>query len=267
MKKIRLDKYLSDHTEWTRSQIKKKVASGLVKVQDAVIKDAGYKVSADDVIEMEGQQICGQQYQYLLFHKPAGIVSATEDAREETVLDAVRRGGFAGEGEVPFLAKDLFPMGRLDKDTEGLLILTNDGAMAHRLLSPKFHVEKTYLVQLNIPVSEEDVIRMKEGVDIGEKRLTKPAEMKILAEKECLLTITEGKFHQVKRMFHQLGKEVVYLKRVEMAGIRLEDSLEKGQWRQLTEKEIEKLKEQADGKKEILCSEERKNTGNLSDMG
>lgn len=267
LKKIRLDKYLSDHTELTRSQIKKKVASGLVKVQDAVIKDAGYKVSADDVIEMEGQQICGQQYQYLLFHKPAGIVSATEDAREETVLDAVRRGGFAGEGEAPFLAKDLFPMGRLDKDTEGLLILTNDGAMAHRLLSPKFHVEKTYLVQLNIPVSEEDVIRMKEGVDIGEKWLTKPAEMKILAEKECLLTITEGKFHQVKRMFHQLGKEVVYLKRVEMAGIRLEDSLEKGQWRQLTEKEIEKLKEQADGKKEILCSEERKNTGNLSDMG
>lgn len=267
MKKIRLDKYLSDHTELTRSQIKKKVASGLVKVQDAVIKDAGYKVSADDVIEMEGQQICGQQYQYLLFHKPAGIVSATGDAREETVLDAVRRGGFAGEGQAPFLAKDLFPMGRLDKDTEGLLILTNDGAMAHRLLSPKFHVEKTYLVQLNIPVSEEDVIRMKEGVDIGEKWLTKPAEMKILAEKECLLTITEGKFHQVKRMFHQLGKEVVYLKRVEMAGIRLEDSLEKGQWRQLTEKEIEKLKEQADGKKEILCSEERKNTGNLSDMG
>lgn len=267
MKKIRLDKYLSDHTELTRSQIKKKVASGLVKVQDAVIKDAGYKVSAEDVIEMEGRRICGQQYQYLLFHKPAGIVSATEDAREETVLDAVRRGGFVGEGEAPFLAKDLFPMGRLDKDTEGLLILTNDGGMAHRLLLPKFHVEKTYLVQLNIPVSEEDVIRMKEGVDIGEKWLTKPAEMKILAEKECLLTITEGKFHQVKRMFHQLGKEVVYLKRVEMAGIRLEDSLEKGQWRQLTEKEIEKLKEQADGKKEILCSEERKNTGNLSDMG
>ena len=122
LKKIRLDKYLADHTEWTRSQIKKKVASGLVKVQDAVIKDAGYKVSAEDVIEMEGQRICGQQYQYLLFHKPAGIVSATEDTREETVLDAVRRGGFAGEGEVPFLAKDLFPMGRLDKDTEGLLI-------------------------------------------------------------------------------------------------------------------------------------------------
>ena len=267
LKKIRLDKYLSDHTELTRSQIKKKVASGLVKVQDAVIKDAGYKVSADDVIEMEGQQICGQQYQYLLFHKPAGIVSATEDAREETVLDAVRRGGFAGEGQAPFLAKDLFPMGRLDKDTEGLLILTNDGAMAHRLLSPKFHVEKTYLVQLNIPVSEEDVLCMKEGVDIGEKQLTKPAEMKILAEKECLLTITEGKFHQVKRMFHELGKEVVYLKRVEMAGIRLEDSLKKGQWRQLTEKEIEKLKEQADGKKEILCSKKGENSGNLSDMG
>ena len=301
MKKIRLDKYLADHTEWTRSQIKKKVASGLVKVQDAVIKDAGYKVSAEDVIEMEGQRICGQQYQYLLFHKPAGIVSATEDTREETVLDAVRRGGFAGEGEVPFLAKDLFPMGRLDKDTEGLLILTNDGelahrllspkfhvektylvqldtavsgedvlhmkeGLAHRLLSPKFHVEKTYLVQLDTAVSGEDVLHMKEGLDIGEKQLTKPAKMEILSERECLLTITEGKFHQVKRMFYKLGKEVVYLKRVAMAGIKLEDSLEKGQWRQLTEKEIEKLKEQADGKKEILCSEEGKNTGNLSDV-
>lgn len=266
LKKIRLDKYLADHTEWTRSQIKKKVASGLVKVQDAVIKDAGYKVSAEDVIEMEGQRICGQQYQYLLFHKPAGIVSATEDTREETVLDAVRRGGFAGEGEVPFLAKDLFPMGRLDKDTEGLLILTNDGELAHRLLAPKFHVEKTYLVQLDTAVSGEDVLHMKEGLDIGEKQLTKPAKMEILSERECFLTITEGKFHQVKRMFHKLGKEVVYLKRVAMAGIKLEDSLEKGQWRQLTEKEIEKLKEQADGKKEILCSEEGKNTGNLSDV-
>lgn len=266
LKKIRLDKYLSDHTEWTRSQIKKKVASGLVKVQDAVIKDAGYKVSAEDVIEMEGRRICGQQYQYLLFHKPAGIVSATEDTREETVLDAVHRGGFAGEGEVPFLAKDLFPMGRLDKDTEGLLILTNDGELAHRLLSPKFHVEKTYLVQLDTSVSEEDVRHMKEGLDIGEKHLTKPAKMAILSERECLLTITEGKFHQVKRMFHKLGKEVVYLKRVAMAGIKLEDSLEKGQWRQLTEKEIEILKEQADGKKEILCSKEGKNTGDLSDV-
>ena len=248
MKKIRLDKYLSDHTELTRSQIKKKVASGLVKVQDAVIKDAGYKVSADDVIEMEGQQICGQQYQYLLFHKPAGIVSATEDAREETVLDAVRRGGFAGEGEVPFLAKDLFPMGRLDKDTEGLLILTNDGAMAHRLLSPKFHVEKTYLVQLNIPVSEEDVIRMKEGVDIGEKRLTKPAEMKILAEKECLLTITEGKFHQVKRMFEALGKRVIYLKRISMGPLKLPDDLKTGTYRALTQAETDMLMQIKSGK-------------------
>ena len=157
-------------------------------------------------------------------------------------------------------------MGRLDKDTEGLLILTNDGELAHRLLSPKFHVEKTYLVQLDTAVSGEDVLHMKEGLDIGEKQLTKPAKMEILSERECLLTITEGKFHQVKRMFHKLGKEVVYLKRVAMAGIKLEDSLEKGQWRQLTEKEIEKLKEQADGKKEILCSEEGKNTGNLSDV-
>ncbi len=182
------------------------------------------------------KESAGSSTSIFFFHKPAGIVSATEDTREETVLDAVRRGGFAGEGEVPFLAKDLFPMGRLDKDTEGLLILTNDGELAHRLLSPKFHVEKTYLVQLDTAVSGEDVLHMKEGLDIGEKQLTKPAKMEILSERECFLTITEGKFHQVKRMFHKLGKEVVYLKRVAMAGIKLEDSLEKGQWRQLTEK-------------------------------
>ena len=241
MKKIRLDKYLSDYTEWTRSQIKKKVASGLVKVQDAVIKDAGYKVSAEDVIEMEGQRICGQQYQYLLFHKPAGIVSATEDTREETVLDAVRRGGFAGEGEVPFLAKDLFPMGRLDKDTEGLLILTNDGELAHRLLSPKFHVEKTYLVQLDTTVSGEDVLHMKEGLDIGEKQLTKPAKMEILSERECFLTITEGKFHQVKRMFQAVGCQVVSLHRLSMGGLSLPEDLKEGQARELDDAALQSL--------------------------
>ena len=242
----------------TRSEIKKLIRSGRVMVDGETVKKPELKIDeTTQKVSLDGKQIGYAKKEYYMLHKPAGVISATKDDRDKTVLDLI----------TDKKRNDLFPVGRLDKDTEGLLILTNDGAMAHRLLSPKFHVEKTYLVQLNIPVSEEDVIRMKEGVDIGEKRLTKPAEMKILAEKECLLTITEGKFHQVKRMFHQLGKEVVYLKRVEMAGIRLEDSLEKGQWRQLTEKEIEKLKEQADGKKEILCSEERKNTGNLSDMG
>ena len=128
MKKIRLDKYLADHTEWTRSQIKKKVASGLVKVQDAVIKDAGYKVSAEDVIEMEGQRICGQQYQYLLFHKPAGIVSATEDTREETVLDAVRRGGLRVKGKCRFWQKICFRWGgliRIRKDFLSLPMMEN----------------------------------------------------------------------------------------------------------------------------------------------
>ena len=244
MKKIRLDKYLSDHTEWTRSQIKKKVASGLVKVQDAVIRDAGYKVSAEDVIEMEGQRICGQQYQYLLFHKPAGIVSATEDTREETVLDAVRRGGFAGEGEVPFLAKDLFPMGRLDKDTEGLLLITNDGELAHRLLSPKKHVDKVYYAKVQGKVDESDVKAFADGVDIGDDTPAKSADLRILKsgeESEIELTITEGRFHQVKRMFHAVGKEVIYLKRLSMGSLALDKTLTKGEYRSLTEEEIKKL--------------------------
>ena len=189
-----------------------------------------------------------------MLNKPAGVITATMDKKKETVLDLLDD-----------KRKDLFPVGRLDIDTEGLLLITNDGELCHRLLSPKHHVDKCYFAKTDLPIPADAVKKFEEGIDLGDFT-SMPAKLEIIGDCEAKVIVQEGKFHQVKRMFHKLGKEVVYLKRVAMAGIKLEDSLEKGQWRQLTEKEIEKLKEQADGKKEILCSEEGKNTGNLSDV-
>ena len=174
------------------------------------------------------------KFEYYMLHKPAGVVSATEDKNDKTVIDLVPK---------PH-AKDIFPVGRLDKDTEGLLIITNDGETAHRLLSPKKHVDKTDFVRTKGKVTEEDKEKFKAGVDIGEKDLTLPADLEILKSgdiSESLITIREGKFHQIKRMFKSVGKEVIYLKRLSMGNIKLDESLEKGQCRKLTEEEIKRL--------------------------
>ena len=228
---LRLDKYLADFTELTRSQAKKEIQEGRVQVNGETAKTGNDKVAFSDSVLWDGREIRGQQYQYIMLNKPAGIISSTMDDRDETVVEYIRKRSPVGSSSVPehggesvFLAKDLFPMGRLDKDTEGLLILTNDGELAHRLLSPRHHVEK-----------------MWEGLDIGEKRLTSPAVLEILAPREGLLTITEGKFHQVKRMFAKLGKTVTYLKRVKMGTLVLDESLAVGEWRFLTEEEIRNL--------------------------
>lgn len=240
---VRLDKYISDFTGMTRSQAKKAVRDGKVSVNGEVVTKGDEKVSFSDSVFLGQSEIRGGDHQYMMFNKPAGVVSATVDAEHKTVLDCVRSGIDQTSGEPPsYVAKDLFPMGRLDKDTEGLLILTNDGPLAHRLLSPGRHVPKKYYVQLDTALDEQDVEKMRGGLDIGEKRLTKPAEMEILSGNCCFLTITEGKFHQVKRMFGCLGKRVIGLKRVEMAGLKLDESLAAGEWRFLTEDEIAYLK-------------------------
>lgn len=245
---LRLDKYLADFTELTRSQAKKVIQEGRVQVNGETAKTGNDKVAFSDCILWDGREIRGQQYQYIMLNKPAGIISSTEDDRDETVVEYIRKHSPADMASDPgqrhetvFLAKDLFPMGRLDKDTEGLLILTNDGELAHRLLSPKYHVAKKYFVRLDKCLDTTDVDKMREGLDIGEKKLTSPAVLEILAPREGLLTITEGKFHQVKRMFAKLGKTVTYLKRVEMGTLVLDESLAVGEWRFLTEKEIRDL--------------------------
>lgn len=241
--KIRLDKYLADYTEMTRSQAKKAVREGRIRVNGEVVKAGDDKVSFSDSVSWDGKEIKGQQYQYIMLNKPAGVVSATEDNHETTVVELLQRRDSVKSSERDvFLARDLFPMGRLDKDTEGLLVLTNDGEMAHRLLSPKYHVDKKYFVKVDKEVDSTDVDEMCEGMDIGEKHLTKPASLEILSPYECYLTITEGKFHQVKRMFAKLGKTVVYLKRVQMGNLKLDETLAPGEWRFLTEEEIKELK-------------------------
>ncbi len=229
---MRLDKFLSDMKCATRSQLKKDIKAGLVSVNGEVIRQNDFAIDEKaDKVTYKGVLYEYEKFVYYMLNKPAGVVSATEDKRERTVVDLLKEVG----------RNDLFPMGRLDKDTEGLLVLTNDGAMAHELLSPSKHVEKVYECTLADCLDEVQKEKLEQGVDIGEKKWTMPATVSVLAEKKIALTIEEGKFHQVKRMLHAVGNEVVYLKRVRMGGLLLDEQLEPGQYRKLTEEEVLRL--------------------------
>lgn len=237
-KTVRLDKYLADAGAGTRSEVKKMIQKNQVQVNGTVIRRPEQKIDLEqDSVTLSGKKIgAAPEYVYFLLHKPSGCVSATEDAREKTVMEYV-----------PSSRRGLFPVGRLDKDTEGLLLITDDGALAHELLSPKKHVEKTYFARVSGTVTEEDVSAMKSGVDIGEDRKTLPAKLQILRVlreetgrdiSEVLLTICEGKFHQVKRMMSAVGKEVIYLKRLSMGPLELSKELQPGECRPLNEEEL-----------------------------
>lgn len=233
--KIRLDKYLSDMGVGTRSEVKKLIAKGEVEKDGMPLKKADSKIDIDlDMICVSGKRIVYERYFYYMMNKPAGVVCATHDRKERTVLDLL------GEHS----RKDLFPVGRLDKDTEGLLLITNNGELAHSLLSPKKHVDKTYYARIQGNVTYKDVELFSKGVDIGEERLTLPSLLVILASGEISdiqLTIQEGKYHQVKRMFQAVGKKVIYLKRIRMGSLVLDETLMPGQYRKLTEEEKEQL--------------------------
>ncbi len=232
---LRLDKYLADLGVGTRSQVKQMIRKGLVDINGNTAKKPEQKVDVrEDRITVEGKELQYTKNRYILLHKPSGYVSATEDVREKTVLSLLPSE----------LQKGLFPVGRLDKDTEGLLLLTNDGDLAHRLLSPKKHVDKTYYARVQGRVTEDDRKAFAEGVDIGDEKKTLPADLEILAsgeESEILLTIREGRFHQVKRMFESRGEKVLYLKRMSMGSLHLPEQLSKGQFRELTEEELTAL--------------------------
>lgn len=228
----------------TRSEVKKLVRAGRVTINGAVAEKPEQKVDPEtDTVCLDGEALLYVAYEYYLFHKPAGCVSATEDKIHKTVMDYL----------TDTLRDDLFPVGRLDIDTEGLLLITNDGALAHELLSPAHHVKKTYYARVAGRVTEEDTRLFQQGVDIGEEKLTKPAELVILTsgeESEIELTITEGKFHQVKRMFQAVGKEVVYLKRLSMGPLTLPETLLPGEYRALTQEELMLLQKET-GNKEM----------------
>lgn len=237
MKNMRLDKFLSECGLCTRSESKVIIKKGMVTINGKKADKGDIKIDAEnDEIIFKGEKISYSQFEYYMLNKPAGVVSATEDKNDKTVIELVPK---------PH-GKDIFPVGRLDKDTEGLIIITNDGELSHNLLSPKKHVDKTYFVRTKGgQVTEKDREAFEKGVDIGEKSLTLPAKLKIIKSSEISeseLTIREGKFHQVKRMFKAVGKEVIYLKRISMGGLKLDESLEKGECRKLTEEEIEILK-------------------------
>lgn len=232
---IRLDRFLSEMGVGSRADVKKQIRWGKVTVDGRCIRQPEFKMDEQSaVVTYKGMPVAYQKFSYYMLNKPAGVVSATADKKDKTVLDLI-------EGNK---RKDLFPVGRLDKDTEGLLLLTNDGELAHRLLSPKKHVDKVYYAKVAGIVTDEDVKIFAEGMEIGDGEVAKPSTLKILQsgeESEILLTIQEGKFHQVKRMFRAVGKEVIYLKRLSMGTLTLDESLQPGQYRVLTDKEIDEL--------------------------
>lgn len=235
---MRLDKYLAEMGVGTRQEVKKQIRQGKAAVNGTVVKAADTKIDETcDEVTISDRNISYVSYEYYMLNKPAGVVSATEDRRDTTVIDLIKEKK----------RKDLFPVGRLDKDTEGLLLITNDGDLAHRLLAPKKHVDKVYYAKIDGMVTEEDVKRFAEGIDIGaeEEEMTRPAKLDIMKsaeESEIRLTIHEGKFHQVKRMFLAVGKEVTYLKRERMGTLCLDENLKPGEYRLLTEEEIENVR-------------------------
>lgn len=234
---LRLDKYLSNMGLGTRTQVKKLLKSNEVIVDGEIIKDPAYKVTpGKNIIKAVGQNIHYQKYIYLMMNKPAGYISATEDEKEETVLDLI---------DDSYTHYSPFPVGRLDKDTEGLLLLTNDGKLAHHLTSPKHKIGKIYYAIIEGEVTEADIIAFSAGVVLDDGYKTLPAKLTIIKSgeySEIKVMIYEGKYHQVKRMFEAVSKRVKYLKRIQMGSIPLDEELELGQYRELRNDELVSLK-------------------------
>lgn len=234
--KLRLDKYLADMGLGSRTEVKELVRNGQIYVNGWRVRKADIKVDTEtDVVERNHEPITYAPFEYWMLNKPAGVVSATRDDGSETVVELV-------EGRA---RKDLFPVGRLDKDTVGLLLITNDGQLAHKLLAPGKHVDKVYFARLDHDASAEDVQAFADGLDIGDDKLTLPAQLEIPCEdraNEVLVTLHEGRYHQVKRMFEARENKVVYLKRVAMGVLALDPALAEGESRRLTEEELAALR-------------------------
>ena len=238
---MRLDKFLAHMGFGTRKEVKSLIKSKAIQVNGVTIKDSAMQVNElEDSVSVYGEAVEYKQYIYLMMNKPPGVVSATEDTRDRTVIDLL-------EEEDRHFAP--YPVGRLDKDTVGLLLLTNDGDLTHRLLSPKKDVPKVYYAKVQGRVTEEDIQAFEEGVTLDDGYHTKPGYLKILSRgniSEIELTITEGKFHQVKRMFEAVGKKVIFLKRLSMGDLTLDETLQEGEYRELTEEELHMLEQKKD---------------------
>ena len=233
---MRLDKYLADMQIGTRSQVKELIRKGKVLVDDIKIMSPEFKVDENSTVKVDNQIVGYASVEYYLLNKPDGVLSATYDKNTKTVLDLIESKK----------RKDLFPVGRLDKDTHGLLIITNDGELAHKLLSPKKHVDKVYFARINGRVWDKHIEEFASGITLEDGLVTMPAHLNIIKSSdisEIELTIHEGKFHQVKRMFEAIGCEVIYLQRIAFGPIKLDTSLAEGEYRALTDEEIKQLYE------------------------
>lgn len=238
MKTLRIDKVLSTIGYGTRKEIKDYLKKGYISVNGDIIKSPKIHVNPyEDKIMVNEEEINYREYVYVMLNKPQGVISATCDNLHETVVDLL---------DIEFRVFEPFPVGRLDKDTEGLLIITNDGKLSHEVLSPKKHVPKTYYAKIDGQVEEKHIQAFKKGVKIDDDYTTLPADLKIIKsdkESEIEVIIYEGKFHQVKRMFKAIGMEVTYLKRIQMGKLKLDETLELGEYREITKEEIELLKD------------------------
>ncbi|MEE6452260.1 pseudouridine synthase [Gottfriedia acidiceleris] len=234
---MRIDKILANMGYGSRKEVKSLLKQGVVKVGDNIVKSPKEHVDIEhEVVTVNGEVVEYKEFVYLMMNKPPGVISATEDSEHETVIGLL---------EYEDIIFEPFPVGRLDKDTEGLLLITNDGHLAHQLLSPKKHVPKKYYATIDGVVTEDDIKAFEKGVTLEDGYLTKPGYLTILKsgeESEIELVIMEGKFHQVKRMFEAVGKKVTYLKRLEMGPLKLDEDLELGEYRELTDEEIDLLK-------------------------
>ncbi|HJV45933.1 MAG TPA: pseudouridine synthase [Bacillota bacterium] len=234
---MRLDKLLGNMGYGTRKDIKKFAKDGLILVDGKIVKDSSTHVDPEsNQIVIDGEEVIYREFVYLMMNKPNGYLSATEDNFDKTVIDLL---------DDIYLPFDVFPVGRLDKDTEGLLVLTNDGKMAHELLSPKKHVPKQYFAEIEGQVTQEDIETFQQGVTLEDGYQTLPAQLEIVncaSQSQIKLVIYEGKFHQVKRMFQAVGKKVTYLKRIKMGNLLLDESLSLGEYRELTTEELSLLK-------------------------
>lgn len=230
----RLDKILANTGRWSRKEVRELVRAGRVAVDGVTVRSPEEKHDPAAQFTVDGSSISGERMVYLMLHKPSGLVSATEDPRQPTVLellpDHLKRVG-------------LFPAGRLDKDTEGLLLLTNDGVLAHRLLAPRRHVDKTYFVQVDGLLDETDVEAFSSGMTLGDGLVCMPAGLALLDQRDtAIVTLREGKYHQIKRMLASRGKPVRYLKRLTMGPLKLDPGLQRGEWRPLTQAEVASLR-------------------------
>lgn len=230
---MRLDKFLSHAGYGTRKEVKKVIRAGWVSVNDICVRNDDFKINeSNDIVRVDGETVNYQANYYIMLNKPSGYVSATMDERYPTVLELIEED----------FAFDLFPVGRLDMDTEGLLLLCNDGPLAHDLLSPRKHVDKQYYVELLKPYDANDIVALESGIAINDEETCKPAKVEVIDETKLYLTIQEGKYHQVKRMMHAIQNEVTYLKRVRMGTLVLDEALAIGDYRMLSENEIKALR-------------------------